>query len=195
MRQKNSVQRAARGSKRSPKSRGSRTVSTAVGWREIALALVCIEIAIFVLVLDPSVRDVFDLPKATFTHALGWVLLGVLIIVALVDGVRVPVSPLFLTFYALLDRAPHDRDRDEPVRRRLRRGRPLPRAHDARRARPDRRDDRDRYRLPAACGVARVVGGSGRGGGERVRRRAIARRRSDQVGRPRLSGAAVRDAR
>jgi len=102
MRQKNSVQRAARGSKRSPKSRGSRTVSTAVGWREIALALVCIEIAIFVLVLDPSVRDVFDLPKATFTHALGWVLLGVLIIVALVDGVRVPVSPLFLTFYALL---------------------------------------------------------------------------------------------
>ncbi|HEY9325940.1 MAG TPA: hypothetical protein VIS26_05170, partial [Candidatus Limnocylindria bacterium] len=73
-----------------------------MGWREIALALVCIEIAIFVLVLDPSVRDVFDLPKATFTHALGWVLLGVLIIVALVDGVRVPVSPLFLTFYALL---------------------------------------------------------------------------------------------
>lgn len=64
--------------------------------------IACIEVAIFVLVFDPSVRDVFDLPKATFTHAFGWVLLGVLIVVALVDGVRVPVSPLFLTFYAVL---------------------------------------------------------------------------------------------
>jgi O-antigen ligase/cytochrome c-type biogenesis protein CcmH/NrfG len=102
MRQKNSVKRAARAPKRQSKSRGSRTVSAAVGWREIALVIACIEVAIFVLVFDPSVRDVFDLPKATFTHAFGWVLLGVLIVVALVDGVRVPVSPLFLTFYAVL---------------------------------------------------------------------------------------------
>ena len=102
MRKKNSVQRGPRTPKSASKSRGSRTVSTAVGWREIALALVCVEIAIFVLVLDPSVRDVFDLPKATFTHALGWVLLGALVVVALVDGVRIPVSPLFVAFYALL---------------------------------------------------------------------------------------------
>ena len=102
MRQKNSATRATRGSKRQPKSRGSRTVSAAVGWREVALALACVELAIFVLVLDSSVRDVFDLPKATFTHAFGWVLLGVVVVVALVDGIRVPVSPLFLAFYALL---------------------------------------------------------------------------------------------
>src|SRR5207249_3852287 len=99
---RNSAKRTLRAAKRQPKSRGSRAVSAAVGWREIALALACAEIAIFVLVLDPSVRDVFDLPKATFTHALAWVLLGVLVVVALVDGVRVPVSPLFLAFYAML---------------------------------------------------------------------------------------------
>src|SRR5438876_1022311 len=99
---RNSAKRTLRAAKRQPKSRGSRAVSAAVGWREIALALACVEIAIFVLVLDPSVRDVFDLPKATFTHALAWVLLGVLVVVALVDGVRVPVSPLFLAFYAML---------------------------------------------------------------------------------------------
>jgi O-antigen ligase len=77
-------------------------VSAAVGWREIALVLVCAELAIFVLVFDPAVRDVFDLPKATYTHALAWVLFGVLVVVALVDRVRVPVSPLFVAFYALL---------------------------------------------------------------------------------------------
>src|SRR5438876_1005278 len=99
---RNSAKRTLRAAKRQPKSRGSRAVSAAVGWREIALALACVEIAIFVLLLDPSVRDVFDLPKATFTHALAWVLLGVLVVVALVDGVRVPVSPLFLAFYAML---------------------------------------------------------------------------------------------
>jgi len=102
MRKKNSVERATRASKRHPKSRGSRTVSAADSWREAALALACVEIAIFVLVLDPSVRDVFDLPKATFTHALCWVLLGVLIVVAVVDGIRIPVSALFLSFYGLL---------------------------------------------------------------------------------------------
>ena len=102
MPQKNSAKRVTRAAKRQAKSRGSRAVSAAVGWREIALVLVCVELAIFVLVFDPSVRDVFDLPKATFTHAVAWVLLGVLVVVALVDGIRVPVSPLFLAFYALL---------------------------------------------------------------------------------------------
>ena len=101
MPKKSPAKRVARVAKRQ-QSRGSKAVSTAVGWREIALVLVCIELAIFVLVFDTSVRDVFDLPKATFTHALAWVLLGVLVVVALVDGVRVPVSPLFLAFYALL---------------------------------------------------------------------------------------------
>jgi len=102
MRQKNSARRTTRAMKRQPKTRGSRPVSAASGWREIALALACIETAIFVLVFDPSVRDVFDLPKATFTHALAWPLLGVLLVVALMDGARVPVSPLFLAFYAVL---------------------------------------------------------------------------------------------
>src|SRR5687768_2800862 len=101
MPQKN-PKRAPRAVKRQTKTRGSRVVSAAVGWREIAFVLACVEIAIFVLVFDPSVRDVFDLPKATFTHALAWVLLGVLVVVALVDGVKVPVSPLFLSFYAVL---------------------------------------------------------------------------------------------
>ncbi|HUG04932.1 MAG TPA: O-antigen ligase family protein, partial [Candidatus Limnocylindria bacterium] len=102
MPQRTSAKRATRQMKRQPKPRGSRAVSAAQGWREIALVLVCIEIAIFLLVFDPSVRNVFDLPKATLTHALAWVLLGVVVVVGLVDGVRVPVSPLFLAFYAVL---------------------------------------------------------------------------------------------
>lgn len=102
MRQKNSAKRATRAVKRQSKGRGSKPVSAASGWREIALALACIEIAIFVLVFDPSVRDVFDLPKATFTHALAWALLGVLLVIVLVDGAKVPASPLFLAFYAVL---------------------------------------------------------------------------------------------
>jgi O-antigen ligase len=101
MPQKNS-KRATRAVKRQAKIRGSRAVSAAIGWREIALVLACVEIAIFVLVFDPSVRDVFDLPKATFTHALAWALLGVVVVIALMDGVKVPVSPLFLAFYAVL---------------------------------------------------------------------------------------------
>jgi O-antigen ligase/cytochrome c-type biogenesis protein CcmH/NrfG len=102
MPQKSSARRATRAAKRQERARTARTASVAVGWREIALALVCIELAIFVLAFDPSVRNVFDLPKATFSHALAWLLLGVLVVVALVDGVRVPVSPLFLAFYAVL---------------------------------------------------------------------------------------------
>src|SRR5438309_7098866 len=99
---KNSSRRVARATakRQASKSRSTRAVPAAIGWREIALVLVCVELAIFVLVLDPSVRDVFDLPKATFTHAVGWLLLGVLLVIAIVDGVRLPVSPLFLAFYA-----------------------------------------------------------------------------------------------
>ena len=102
MPQKNSARRATRASKRHARAQSSRSRSAAPGWREIALLLVCVELAIFVLVFDPSVRNVFDLPKATFTHALAWALLGVVVVVGLVDGLRVPASPLFLAFYALL---------------------------------------------------------------------------------------------
>src|SRR5688572_13523013 len=102
MPRKSSANRATRAPKRQTKAQGNKARSVSHGWREIALLLTCVEIAIFVLVFDPSVRDVFDLPKATFTHALAWVLLGVLVVVALVDGVKVPVTPLFLSFYAVL---------------------------------------------------------------------------------------------
>lgn len=101
MPQKSSTRRSTRAAKRQ-ESRRSKPATAAVGWREIALVIGCAEIAIFILAFDTSVRNVFDLPKATFTHALAWVLLGVLVVVALVDGVRLPVSPLFLAFYALL---------------------------------------------------------------------------------------------
>src|SRR5688572_19915736 len=102
MPQKNLAKRSSRSARRQEKGRSRAAVSAAVGWREIALLLVCVELAIFILVLDPSVSNVFDLPKATFTHALAWLLLGVVVVVALVDGVRIPVSPLFLAFYGLL---------------------------------------------------------------------------------------------
>jgi len=102
MAQRTSAKRAARAAKRQSRAGNRRAISVAAGWREIALALACAEIAVFVLVFDVSVRDVFDLPKATFTHALAWVLLGVVLVVGLVDGVRVPVSPLFLSFYGLV---------------------------------------------------------------------------------------------
>jgi O-antigen ligase/cytochrome c-type biogenesis protein CcmH/NrfG len=102
MPQKSSVKRAARVAKRQGKGRSISASSSAVGWREIALVLVCVELAVFILVFDPGVRDTFDLPKATFTHALAWVLLGVTVVVGLADGIKVPVSPLFLAFYALL---------------------------------------------------------------------------------------------
>ncbi len=46
----------------------------------------CAEIAIFVLAFDPSVLNVFDLTKATFSHALAWGLLGVLVVVPFADG-------------------------------------------------------------------------------------------------------------
>jgi O-antigen ligase/cytochrome c-type biogenesis protein CcmH/NrfG len=102
MARRTSTKRAAHAAKRQTRAAGSRAAPAAVGWREIALLLACIEVAIFVLVFDPSVRNVFDLPKATFTHALAWPLLGVVVIIALVDGLRVPASPLFLAFYGVL---------------------------------------------------------------------------------------------
>ena len=71
-------------------------------WRELALVLVCAEIAIFVLAFDPSVLNVFDLTKASFTHALAWGVLGALVVIAFGDGVRIPVSPVFLAFYAVV---------------------------------------------------------------------------------------------
>ena len=64
--------------------------------------LVCAEIAIFVLAFDPSVLNVFDLTKASFTHALAWGLLGTLVVIALGDGFRIPISPVFLAFYAVV---------------------------------------------------------------------------------------------
>ena len=103
MSSKNSPKRATRAAKRQTKAPGGRARPVvSAGWREVALLLVCVELAIFVLVFDPSVRNVFDLPKATFTHALAWLLLGVVVVIGLVDGVKVPASPLFLAFYAVL---------------------------------------------------------------------------------------------
>jgi O-antigen ligase/cytochrome c-type biogenesis protein CcmH/NrfG len=101
MARKTPSKRATRSSKRPTKPQSGRARSVSAGWREIALLLVCVELAIFVLVFDPSVRNVFDLPKATFTHALAWLLLGVVLVIGLADGVRVPASPLFLAFYAV----------------------------------------------------------------------------------------------
>jgi O-antigen ligase/Flp pilus assembly protein TadD len=73
-----------------------------VFWREVALLVVCVELAIFILAFDPSVLNVFDLTKASFTHALAWGLLGALSVIALGDGLRIPLSPIFLAFYAVL---------------------------------------------------------------------------------------------
>jgi len=82
--------------------RRERPVVRGVFWREVALLLVCAEVAIFVLAFDPSVLNVFDLTKASFTHALAWGLLGALVVIALGDGLRIPLSPLFLAFYAVV---------------------------------------------------------------------------------------------
>jgi O-antigen ligase/cytochrome c-type biogenesis protein CcmH/NrfG len=73
-----------------------------VFWRELALLLACAEIGVFILAFDPSVLNVFDQTKATFTHALAWGLLGTLLVIALADGLRVPRSPVFLAFYAVV---------------------------------------------------------------------------------------------
>jgi O-antigen ligase/cytochrome c-type biogenesis protein CcmH/NrfG len=95
------ARRAARANK-GQKARRDRPVVRGVFWRELALVLVCAEIAIFVLAFDPSVLNVFDLTKASFTHALAWPLLGALVVIGFGDGLRVPVSPVFLAFYAVV---------------------------------------------------------------------------------------------
>jgi O-antigen ligase/Flp pilus assembly protein TadD len=64
--------------------------------------LACATVAIYVLALDTSLRNVFDLTKAAYTHGLAWVVLSVLLIVAASEGVRVPASPLFLGFYGVI---------------------------------------------------------------------------------------------
>lgn len=94
--------RQARASKGQPRSRRDRVAAPSVFWRELALVLACLEIAVLILVFDPALRNVFDLPKATFSHMLAWALLGVLVVIALADGLRIPGSPLFLAFYAVL---------------------------------------------------------------------------------------------
>jgi O-antigen ligase/tetratricopeptide (TPR) repeat protein len=84
------------------KGRRGRPVARGVFWREVALVVVCVEIAIFILAFDPTVLNVFDLTKASFTHALAWGLLGTLVVIALGDGFRIPLSPVFLAFYAVV---------------------------------------------------------------------------------------------
>ena len=54
------------------KARRERPVVRGVFSRELALILVCVEIAIFILAFDPSVRNVFDLTKrASLTRSRG----------------------------------------------------------------------------------------------------------------------------
>ncbi|HKC90988.1 MAG TPA: O-antigen ligase family protein [Candidatus Limnocylindria bacterium] len=84
------------------KARRERPVARGVFWRELALLIVCVEIAIFILSFDPSILNVFDLTKASFTHGLAWALLGAIVVIAFSDGVRVPASPLFLAFFAVI---------------------------------------------------------------------------------------------
>ncbi|MEK6206415.1 MAG: O-antigen ligase family protein [Chloroflexota bacterium] len=60
------------------------------------------EIAIFVLVFDTTALTIFDLPKAVFTHAVAWALFGVLLVIGITHGVRVPVSPIFVALYLVL---------------------------------------------------------------------------------------------
>ncbi len=84
------------------KARRERLVVRGVFWREVALVIVCVEIAIFILAFDPSVLNVFDLTKASFTHALAWALLGALLVIALGEGIRIPASPLFVAFFAVI---------------------------------------------------------------------------------------------
>ena len=96
------ARRAARATKDQKAARRDRPATRSVVLREIALGLVCLQIAIFILAFDPSVINVFDLTKATYTHALAWGLFGVMVAIALREGVRVPVSPLFLALYAVV---------------------------------------------------------------------------------------------
>src|SRR6266581_3131305 len=91
--------RPGQSSARPPKQR---VVDRAAPWRETALLLACAEIAILVAFFDPAGLNVFDLPKAAISHALAWPLFGVLIVIGLMSGLRIPASPLFLAFYLVL---------------------------------------------------------------------------------------------
>ncbi|HEV8537184.1 MAG TPA: O-antigen ligase family protein [Candidatus Limnocylindria bacterium] len=102
MSRRDTARRAARARGRLAKEQRAASISRAEGWRELALLLACAEVAILMLAFDPSVLNVFDLTKATFSHALAWPLLGVLVVVALVGGLRIPVTPLFIAFYLVL---------------------------------------------------------------------------------------------
>ena len=96
------ARRAAQRDRSQKKTRPQQTVARDVFWREIALLLVCAEILIFILSFDAAVLNVFDLTKASFTHALAWGLLGTLLVIGLGDGVRVPLSAIFVAFYAVV---------------------------------------------------------------------------------------------
>ena len=52
--------------------------------------------------MDVSLLNVFDLAKASYSHGLAWLLLGVMAMIAAADGVRVPRSPLFIAFFVLI---------------------------------------------------------------------------------------------
>src|SRR6185503_3326345 len=100
--------RVKKGAEAQPKRANQRTTQSrrrapgATAWREAAMGLGCAMVAIFVLAMDASLLNVFDLAKAGYTHALAWLLLGVLIMVAASDGLQIARSPLFLGFYGLV---------------------------------------------------------------------------------------------
>jgi len=71
-------------------------------WREAALVLSCLVLAVLMLAMDASLLNVFDLAKAGYSHAVAWILLAVLLMVAAADGFRIPRSPLFIAFYGLV---------------------------------------------------------------------------------------------
>ncbi len=87
---------------RSGTSGQARRTPVAAAWRELTLALACGVIAVLILALDAGLRNVFDLAKASYSHALAWVLLGALLMVAAAEGVRIPRSPLFLALCGLV---------------------------------------------------------------------------------------------
>lgn len=70
--------------------------------REVALALACVILVILLLALDATLRNVFDLAKAAYSHGVAWVLAAVLVLIAASEGLRVPRSPLFVAMYCLI---------------------------------------------------------------------------------------------
>ena len=52
--------------------------------------------------MDVSLLNVFDLAKAGYSHAVAWLLLGVLVLLGAAEGVRIPRSPLFIAFACLV---------------------------------------------------------------------------------------------